>query len=64
MELVQPFSKTARIDDVKRVIKDMQNSPIAAYIRDLSLHERIMLAAMLKCIKRAGVEEIRWGDVS
>lgn len=63
VELVQPFSKTARIDDVKRVIKDMQNSPIAAYIRDLSLHERIMLAAMLKCIKRAGVEEIRWGDL-
>ena len=63
-ELVQPRSKTARIDDVKQVIKDMQNSPTAAYIRDLSLHERIMLAAMLKCVKREGVEEIRWGEAS
>lgn len=64
VELVQLRSKTARIEDVKQVIKDMQNSPTAAYIRDLSLYERVMLAAMLKCIKREGVEEIRWGDVS
>lgn len=50
--------------DVKEVIKVMQNSPTAAYIRDCSLHERIMLAAVLKCIKKEGVEEVKWGDVS
>lgn len=63
MELVQPQSRTARTDDVKQVIKDMQNSPTAAYLRDLSFHERLMLAAMLKCIKKEGVEEIKWGEV-
>lgn len=64
VELVQPRSKTAGTEDVKQVIKDMQNSPTAAYIRDLSFHERLMLAAMLRCIRKEGVEEIRWGDVS
>ena len=63
MELVQPHSRLARTDDVKQVIKDMQNSPTAAYLRDLSFHERLMLAAMLKCIKKEGVEEIKWGEV-
>lgn len=42
----------------------MQNSPTAAYLRECSLHERIMLAALLKVIKREGVGEVRWGDVS
>lgn len=61
--MVQPQSRTARTDDVTQVIKDMQNSPTAAYLRDLSLHERLMLAALLKCIKKEGVEEIKWGEV-
>ncbi|THG96659.1 hypothetical protein EW026_g5214 [Hermanssonia centrifuga] len=63
VELVQPYSRTARTDDVKQVIKDMQNSPIAAYLRELSFHERIMLAALLRCIRKEGVEEIKWGDI-
>ncbi|KAL6301181.1 P-loop containing nucleoside triphosphate hydrolase protein [Sparassis latifolia] len=63
VELVQPHSRTARTEDVKEVIKEMQNSPTAAYLRDLSFHERLMLAALLKCIKKEGVEEIKWGEV-
>jgi origin recognition complex subunit 1 len=54
----------AKTEDVKEVIKVMQNSPTAAYIRECSLHERIMLAALLKCIRKEGVEEVKWGDVS
>lgn len=50
--------------EVREVISVMQNSPTAGYLRDLSLHERIMLAAVLKCVKREGVEEVKWGDVS
>ena len=56
--------KTAGMKDVKEVISAMQNSPTAGYLQDLSLHERIMLAAVLKCVKREGVEEVKWGDVS
>lgn len=64
MELVEPEKKAARTDDVKKVITMMQNSPTAAFLRDCSLHERIMLASLLKCVKRDGIEEIRWDDVS
>jgi origin recognition complex subunit 1 len=61
---VQPLRRTAKTDDVREVIKMMQNSPTAAYLRECSLHERMMLAALLKVIKREGVEEVRWADVS
>ena len=63
-ELVQPARRTARTDDVKAVIKEMQNSPTAAYLRELAFHERVMLAALVKCVRKEGVEEIKWGEVS
>ena len=64
VELVRPLKKTARIPDVQQVVKDMQNSPTAAFLRELSFHERVMLVAIIKCVRKEGVEEIRWGDVS
>ncbi|KZP17716.1 P-loop containing nucleoside triphosphate hydrolase protein [Athelia psychrophila] len=63
VEQVQPGKRAATTNDVKEVIKVMQNSPTAAYLRDCSLHERIMLAALIRVIKQQGVEEVRWGDV-
>jgi origin recognition complex subunit 1 len=63
VELVQPKRRTARLGDVKEVIQVMQNSPTAAYLRECSFHERVMLASLIKCIKREGVEEIQWGEV-
>jgi origin recognition complex subunit 1 len=61
---VHSEQRAARTDDVKRVLKDMQNSPTAAFVRELSVHERLMLAALVRVVKREGVEEVRWGDVS
>lgn len=63
LELMRPKGIAARTSDVKDVIKEMQNSPTAAYLRECSLHERIMLASFIKCMKREGVEEIKLGDV-
>jgi origin recognition complex subunit 1 len=51
----------ARTDDV---IRNLQNSPIAAFLRSLSLHKRILLAALVKCVRRTGVSEIPYTDVS
>ncbi|KAH9988053.1 P-loop containing nucleoside triphosphate hydrolase protein [Russula vinacea] len=64
VELVQPPRRVARTDDVKDVIRELQNSPTAAFLRSLSLHERILLAALLRCARRTGVGEIPWADVS
>ncbi|KAE9385151.1 hypothetical protein BT96DRAFT_960792 [Gymnopus androsaceus JB14] len=63
LELVRPKNRAARTSDAQSVIKSMQNSPTAAYLRECSLHERIMLASLLKCMRRDGVEEIKFGDV-
>lgn len=48
---------------IMAVIADMQNSPTAAYLRECSLHERIMLAATWKCLKREGVSVVKWAEV-
>ncbi|KAJ3991783.1 P-loop containing nucleoside triphosphate hydrolase protein [Lentinula boryana] len=63
LELMRPTGVAARTNDVKDVIKEMQNSPTAAYLRECSLHERIMLASFIKCMRREGVEEIKLGDL-
>lgn len=42
----------------------MQHNPVTAYLQDCSFHERLMLASLVKCMKREGVEEIKWGEVS
>lgn len=63
VELVQPKRRVARMGDVRQVIQVMQNSPTAAYLRECSFHEQLMLASLVKCIKREGVEEIKWGEV-
>ncbi|KAG6918327.1 hypothetical protein DXG01_015185 [Tephrocybe rancida] len=63
LELVMPERRTARASEVTEVVRVMQNSPTAAYLRECSFHERMMLASLIKCIKREGVEEIKWGEV-
>ncbi|KAJ6491836.1 P-loop containing nucleoside triphosphate hydrolase protein [Mycena vitilis] len=63
VELVHPDRRMAMIRDVNEVTKQMQNSPTAAYLHDCSFHERMVLVSLIKCIKREGVEEIKWGEV-
>ena len=42
----------------------MQHNPVTAFLKDCSFHERLMLASLVKCMKREGIEEIKWGEVS
>ncbi|OCB88170.1 P-loop containing nucleoside triphosphate hydrolase protein [Sanghuangporus baumii] len=63
VELVRPLGKPAKIRDVQEVITRMQSSLTAAYLSDCSLHERIMLASLIKCSMRDGVPEVKWEDV-
>ncbi|KAF5326681.1 hypothetical protein D9619_003969 [Psilocybe cf. subviscida] len=63
VEDVRAHKGTVRAAQVNAVMASMQNTPTAAYLAGLSFHERLMLASLIKCIKREGVEEIKWGDV-
>ena len=56
-------SGTVQMPEVTAVIKAMQNSPSAAYVRECSFSERLVLAALVKVGKREGVGELKWGDV-
>lgn len=63
VELVKAKKCTVKAPHIKEVNQVMQNTPTAAYLRDLSFHERLMLTSLVKCMKRDGVDEIKWGDV-
>ncbi|KAF9559279.1 P-loop containing nucleoside triphosphate hydrolase protein [Agrocybe pediades] len=63
VELVLPTKSTVKIPHIKEVVQTLQNSPTAAFLRDLSFHERVMLASLIKCVKREGVEEVKLSEV-
>jgi Cdc6-like AAA superfamily ATPase len=63
VELVQATQGTVKAPHIREVVQLMQNSPTAAFLRDLSFHERLVLASLVSCAKREGVEEIKWSDV-
>ncbi|CAE6516411.1 unnamed protein product [Rhizoctonia solani] len=57
-------SRTVTIQDVVEVIKSMDKSSTADYIRDFSFHERLLLASMISRMRRAGVDSVKWDDVT
>ncbi|EUC64209.1 replication control protein [Rhizoctonia solani AG-3 Rhs1AP] len=57
-------SRTVTIQDVVEVIKSMDKSSTADYIRDCSFHERLLLASMISRMRRAGVDSVKWDDVT
>ncbi|KIM40772.1 hypothetical protein M413DRAFT_167654 [Hebeloma cylindrosporum] len=63
VELVVSTKTTVKAPHIREVVQLLQNSPTAAFLRDLSFHERLMLASLVKCVKREGVEEIKWSEV-
>jgi len=56
--------KPVTIRDMSAVLKAMTSSPVALFIKHCSLHQKMMLAAMLRCIRREGISEIAWRSVS
>ena len=63
VELVQASRGTVKAPNIREVVQLMQNSPTTAFLRDLSFHERLMLASLVICAKREGIEEIKWSEV-
>ncbi|KAG9089988.1 Origin recognition complex, subunit 1 [Ceratobasidium sp. 370] len=57
-------SRVVSVPDVMEVIKSMDKSSTADYIRDCSFHERLLLASMISRMRRAGVDSVKWDDVT
>ncbi len=56
--------KPVTIREMSGVLKAMTSSPVALFMKQCSLHQKMMMAAMLRCIRREGVPEITWRAVS
>ena len=46
------------------VLNLMSSSPIAMFVRQCSVQQKVMMAAVVRCVRREGVPEIPWRSVS
>lgn len=57
-------AKTARKPVTARnmvaVLNAMSSSPVAMYLKTCSVQQRMLLAALVRCVRREGVPEITW----
>lgn len=49
---------TAR--DMVSVLNAMSSSPVAMYLKSCSVQQKMLLAALVRCVRREGVPEIPW----
>ena len=56
--------KLVMISDVQAVIKAMSSSGPCLWIQQASLHQKILLLALSRCVKKQGQDQIKFGDVS
>ncbi|KAJ9066865.1 Origin recognition complex, subunit 1, variant 2 [Entomophthora muscae] len=52
-----------RIATINKAVDDMYKSPAIKYISGCSLHQKVMLAALLSTVKSQGVTDVSLGDV-
>ncbi|OCF39968.1 origin recognition complex subunit 1 [Kwoniella heveanensis CBS 569] len=54
----QPHPVTAK--EMMAVLQAMSASPVSKFIASCSIHQKMMLAALVRCIRREGIPEISW----
>lgn len=52
------------MQDVTTTYNEMTTYGPAVFIKETSVHQKILLLALSQCIKRAGLPEVPLGDVS
>lgn len=57
-----PHPVTAR--EMMAVLNQMSSSPVALFVKSCSEQQKMMLASMVRCVRREGVPEIQWRAVS
>jgi len=45
------------------VLNLMSSSPVALFLKQCSVQQKMMMAAMVRCVRREGVPEIPWRAV-
>jgi origin recognition complex subunit 1 len=49
--------------EMMAVLNQMSSSPVALFLKQCSLQQKLMLAALVRCIRREGVPEIRYRSI-
>ncbi|KAK8854793.1 hypothetical protein IAR55_003532 [Kwoniella newhampshirensis] len=57
----EPHPVTAK--EMHAVLQAMSSSPVAKFIGGCSIQQKMMLAALVRCVRREGIPEIAWRNV-
>lgn len=49
--------------EMMSVLNLMSSSPVAMFLKQCSLQQKMMLAAVVRCVRREGIPEIPWRAV-
>jgi origin recognition complex subunit 1 len=61
-ELAQTRGGHVELGDIQQALKEMSSSPIVAAMESCSLHEQLLLVAILSQFRKSGVEETFFSD--
>lgn len=61
--LAQDPPRPVSARDMVSVLNAMSSSPVALFIRQCSLQQKMLLAALVRCVRREGMAEIAWHTV-
>ena len=56
--------KAVSAREMMAVLNQMSSSPVAMFVKGCSEQQKMMLAAVVRCVRREGVSEIAWRSVS
>lgn len=62
MERETPHAVSIR--EMQQVLALMSSSPVSLFLKQCSVQQKVMMAAVLRCVRREGVPEIQWRSVS
>jgi origin recognition complex subunit 1 len=55
--------KPVSAKEMMAVLNQMSSSPVAMFVKSCSEQQKMMLAAVVRCVRREGVPEISWRSV-
>lgn len=61
LELPTPHPVSPK--EMMAVLNLMSSSPVAMFVKHCSVQQKIMLASVVRCVRREGVAEIGWRSV-
>ncbi|WWC90716.1 uncharacterized protein L201_005653 [Kwoniella dendrophila CBS 6074] len=58
-----PFPHPVTAKEMMLVLQAMSSSPVSKFIGSCSIQQKMMLASLIRCIRRQGLNEIKWKNL-